>query len=140
MTGDRPAGARTSSSDPHVSVDFTIDSNALRGLEKGHLLQKFTRLVEQDRQNTATLIAYLAEIDRRKLYLEHAYPSMFAFCTERFRMSEAIAHKRIRGGRAASRFPAARGLRPMYRGPRPMARGPRRQVSSLNARVAGLHT
>ena len=56
-------------------------------------------------QNTATLIAYIAEIDWRKLYLEHAYPSMFAFCTERFGMSEAIAHKRIRGGRAASRFP-----------------------------------
>jgi hypothetical protein len=49
--------------------------------------------------------AYIAEIDRRKLYLEHAFPSMFAFCTKRFRMSEAIAAKRIRAGRAACGFP-----------------------------------
>lgn len=87
-----------------------IDSQTLRDLEKGQLLKRFSRLVDQDRQNTATLIGYIAEIDRRKLYLEHAYPSMFAFCTERFGMSEAIAHKRIRGGRAARRFPCILGM------------------------------
>ena len=75
-----------------------IDSNALRGLAKDDLLQGFSRLVDDDRQNTAALIAHIAEIDRRKLYLEHACASMFAFCTERFGMSEAIAHKRIRAG------------------------------------------
>jgi hypothetical protein len=82
-----------------------MDCNALRGLRKDCLLAEFSRLVDQDRQNTATLVACIAEIDRRKLYLEHACSSMFAFCTRRFGMSEAIAHKRIRGGRAASRFP-----------------------------------
>ena len=87
-----------------------IDSKTLRGLDKDHLLQGFSRLVDEDRRKTATLIAYIAEIDRRKLYLELAYPSMFAFCTERFGMSEAIAHKRIRGGRAASRFPRILGM------------------------------
>ncbi len=87
-----------------------IDSKTLRGLDKDHLLQGFSRLVVRDQRNTATLIAYIAEIDRRKLYLELAYPSMFAFCTERFGMSEAIAHKRIRGGRAASRFPCILGM------------------------------
>ena len=78
---------------------------SLRGLQKEDLLHDFSRLVDQDRQNTASLIAYIAEIDRRKLYLEHACSSMFAFCTERFHMSEAVAHKPIRTGRAASRFP-----------------------------------
>jgi hypothetical protein len=67
-------------------------------------------LVDEDRQNTAALIAYIAEIDRRKLYLEHACSSMFTFCTERFGMSEAITHKRIRTGRAASRFPCILGM------------------------------
>jgi len=51
------------------------------------------------------MLAYIAEIDRRKLYLEHAFPSMFAFCTKRFHMSEAIAAKRIRVGRTAYGFP-----------------------------------
>lgn len=82
-----------------------IDSNSLRGLEKDRLLQRFSLLVDEDRQNTAALVAHIAEIDRRKLYLEHACSSMFTFCTERFGMSEAVTHKRIRTGRAASRFP-----------------------------------
>ena len=51
------------------------------------------------------MLAYIGEIDRRQLYLADAYPSMFAYCTTRFRMSEAIAAKRIRAGRAACRFP-----------------------------------
>lgn len=87
-----------------------MDCNALRGLRKDCLLAEFSRLVDQDRHNTATLVAYIAEIDRRKLYLEHACSSMFAFCTKRFGVSEAIAHKRIRGGRAASRFPCILGM------------------------------
>ena len=82
-----------------------IDSSTLRGLDKDHLLNDFSHLIEKDRENTAALIAYIAEIDRRKLYLELAYPSMFAFCTERFGMSEAVAMRRIRAGRATSRFP-----------------------------------
>ena len=87
-----------------------IDSSNLRGLEKAHLLEGFSRLVDEDRHNTAALLAYIAEIDRRKLYLEHAFPSMFAFCTTRFRMSEAVAAKRIRAGRAAYRFPCILGM------------------------------
>jgi hypothetical protein len=83
-----------------------IDCMSLRGLQKEDLLHDFSRLVDQDRQNTASLIAYIAEIDRRKLYLEHACSSMFTFCTKRFRMSEAVAHRRIRTGRATSRFPS----------------------------------
>ena len=67
-----------------------IDCTSLRSLEKEELLHGFSRLVDQDRQNTASLIAYIAEIDRRKLYLEHACSSMFTFCTERFGMSEAV--------------------------------------------------
>ena len=62
-------------------------------------------LVEKDRRDTATLLAYIAEIDRRKLYLEHACRSMFAFCTTRFHMSEAVTARRIRAGRATRRFP-----------------------------------
>ncbi len=82
-----------------------IHTPSLHHLEKDQLLQDFSALVDRDRRDTATMLAYVAEIDRRKLYLEHACPSMFAFCTKRFRMSEAIAAKRIRAGRAACRFP-----------------------------------
>ena len=83
---------------------------SLRSVGRGQLLRDFSALVGRDRANTADMLAYIAEIDRRKLYLEHAYPSMFAFCTKRFRMSEAVAFKRIRAGRAACRFPCILGM------------------------------
>jgi 5-methylcytosine-specific restriction endonuclease McrA len=83
---------------------------SLQHLDKEQLFRDFSALVDQDRRDTATMLAYVAEIDRRKLYLEHACPSMFAFCTKRFRMSAAIAAKRIRAGRAACRFPCIFGM------------------------------
>ncbi|MBW1762242.1 MAG: hypothetical protein JRJ64_12195, partial [Deltaproteobacteria bacterium] len=85
-------------------------SQSLRNLDKEHLLRDFSALVEQDRRDTATMLAYIGEVDRRKLYLENACPSMFAFCTKRFHMSEAIAAKRIRAGRAAGAFPCIFGM------------------------------
>ena len=85
-------------------------TSSLRNLDKEHLLRDFSALVEKDRRDTATLLAYIAEIDRRKLYLEHACPSMFAFCTTRFHMSEAVAARRIRAGRATCRFPCILGM------------------------------
>lgn len=85
-------------------------THPLHTLEEGKLLQAFSDLVRRDRSTTANLLRYIAEIDRRELYLKHACSSMFAFCVERFHMSEAIAYKRIRGGRVASRFPRIFGM------------------------------
>ena len=78
-----------------------IKTSSLQQLDKHQLLRDFAGLVDKDRRGTAAMLAYIAEIDRRKLYLEDAFPSMFAFCTKRFHMSEAIAAKRIRAGRTA---------------------------------------
>ncbi|MBW2627630.1 MAG: hypothetical protein JRE45_08425 [Deltaproteobacteria bacterium] len=82
-----------------------MDAGSVRRVGKGRLLRDFGALVRKDRGNTADMLVYVGEIDRRKVYLEHAYPSMFAFCVKRFRMSEAVAAKRIRAGRAACAFP-----------------------------------
>ncbi len=87
-----------------------MDAAWVRRVGKGRLLQDFAALVGKDRGNAADMLVYIGEIDRRKLYLEHAYPSMFAFCTKRFRMSEAVAAKRIRAGRAACAFPCILGM------------------------------
>ena len=82
-----------------------IKTGSLQHLDKHQLLQDFAGLIDHDRRATAVMLAYIAEIDRRKLYFELAFPSMFAFCTKRFHMSEASAAKRIRAGRAADAFP-----------------------------------
>jgi 5-methylcytosine-specific restriction endonuclease McrA len=70
------------------------------------LLRQLTSLVHQDRANAATLLAHLAEVDMRRLYLPAGYPSMHAFCVERLRFSDDAACRRIRAARAARQFPA----------------------------------
>ena len=70
------------------------------------LLRDLKVLVSQDRATTAALLAHLAEVDERKLYLPAAHPSMFSYCVHELRMSEDAAYKRIQAARAAREFPA----------------------------------
>jgi 5-methylcytosine-specific restriction endonuclease McrA len=58
-----------------------------------------------DRLANATLLAHIAEFDRRRLFLPTKYPSMFRYCVGHLRMSEDIALKRVRVARVARRFP-----------------------------------
>jgi hypothetical protein len=69
------------------------------------LLRDLAALVTQDRATTAALLAHLAEVDERKLYLPAAYPWMYAYCVGELRLSEASALKRIQAARTARRFP-----------------------------------
>jgi hypothetical protein len=70
------------------------------------LLRELSSLVVQDRATTAALLAHIAEVDERRLYLPRACASMYAYCVQELRMSEDVAYKRIRAARLAGRFPA----------------------------------
>lgn len=70
------------------------------------LLKNLAALVVLDRSTTAWLLAHVAEVDVRRLYVPAGYPSMFAYCVEKLKMSEDSAGKRIQAARAARRFPA----------------------------------
>lgn len=78
---------------------------SLTHLSDHALLRDLAALVDRDRRTTATLLAHLAEVDARKLYLPAAYPSMYAYCVEALRLSEDAASKRIQAARVARRFP-----------------------------------
>jgi len=69
------------------------------------LLSKFSALVEKDRTSTAELLAYMGEIEARRLYVPAGYASMYRFCVGEFQMSEDVSFKRIRVARLARRFP-----------------------------------
>ncbi|MBK7586813.1 MAG: hypothetical protein IPI67_42325 [Myxococcales bacterium] len=58
-----------------------------------------------ERNGTAEVIAYLAEIDRRRLYLRDACSSLHTFCVERLGYSEEEAAKRIKVARLCRRLP-----------------------------------
>ncbi len=70
------------------------------------LLLNLAALLAQDRVTTATLLAHLAEVDTRRLYVARGYASMHAYCVEELRLSEDAAYKRIQAARAARQHPA----------------------------------
>jgi hypothetical protein len=51
------------------------------------------------------LIAALAELDARRLYLGQGFSSLFAYCTHALRLSEDAAYNRIRAARVAAKWP-----------------------------------
>ncbi len=69
------------------------------------LLGRLHRLVRADRRLTVRLLAHIAEVDARKLYLERGCSSMHVYCVARLRMSDAQAYRRIHAARVARRFP-----------------------------------
>ena len=78
---------------------------SLAHLPAAEVLGRLDRLVTQDRRLTAVLLAHLAEVDARQLYLEAACSSTFGYCVERLHFSEDAAYKRVRAARAARQFP-----------------------------------
>ena len=79
---------------------------SLTHLTNAVLLRQLTSLVHHDRASTAILLAHLAEVDIRRLYVPAGYPSMHAFCVESLGFSDDAAFRRIRAARAARQFPA----------------------------------
>ncbi len=77
----------------------------LTRLSDRQLLDALTSLVRDKRAHDATLLAHIAEVDRRRLYEAEGYSSMFTYCCEVLHLSEGGAYNRIAVARAARRFP-----------------------------------
>jgi hypothetical protein len=69
------------------------------------LLAEVKRLAEHERVATADLIATLAELDARRLYLGEGCSSLFSYCTQVLHLSEHASYGRIEAARAARRHP-----------------------------------
>jgi hypothetical protein len=82
-----------------------MHSYALTHVTDETLLADLAALVATDRQTTAVLLAHLAEVDARELYLPAACASMHVYCVRVLRLAEEVAYKRIRAARAARRYP-----------------------------------
>jgi hypothetical protein len=83
-----------------------MQRDSMSHLSDPALLRDLASLVARDRTTTADLLAHLAEVDERKLYLPAAYPSMYSYGVGELHMSEDEALKRIRVARTARQFPA----------------------------------
>src|SRR5438876_3543594 len=78
----------------------------LSHLSDPDLLRDLSALVEKNRANTALLLAHLAEVDARRLYLSAACSSMYVYCLRKLHMSDDEACTRTKAARIARDFPA----------------------------------
>ncbi len=79
--------------------------SAVAQLSNTELLARVKHLAEHEREATASLIAHLAELDGRRLYLAEGCSSLFTYCTQVLHLSEHAAYGRIEAARAVRRFP-----------------------------------
>lgn len=82
-----------------------MNFDSLAGLTDRQLLEHVKRLATREREATACLIASLAELDERRLFLGEGFPSLFAYCTQALHLSEHAAYNRIEAARAARKWP-----------------------------------
>ena len=78
---------------------------SLTHLSNRAVIAEVMRLAGAERQATAQLVAALAELDARRLYLSEGCSSLFTYCTTVLHLSEHAAYSRIEAARAARRFP-----------------------------------
>jgi len=57
-------------------------ATVFESLTDQELVATVQQLVDNDRSNLVGLLVHLGELDERKLYLEAAKPSLFAYCVE----------------------------------------------------------
>src|SRR3990170_4069652 len=62
-------------------------------------------LALHEREATVALIAHLAILDERNLYLGEGCPSLFTYCKQVLHLAEHAAYNRIEAARAVRRFP-----------------------------------
>src|SRR5688572_8190958 len=70
-------------------------------LSDRQLHAEVTRLASSEREATARLVASLAEVDARRLYLSEGCSSLFTYCTQVLHLSEHAAYNRIEAARTA---------------------------------------
>jgi hypothetical protein len=82
----------------------------IANLSDDDLLVSIKLCVGREREATATLVAQLAEVDARRLYLGEGCSSLFTYCTQILHLSEHAAYLRIEAARVARRFPVLLGM------------------------------
>ena len=56
-----------------------MNRSSLAGLSDNALLSQLHKLVDREKQTTLSILLHLAEVNRRDLYLEYGYSSLFDY-------------------------------------------------------------
>lgn len=74
-------------------------------LTNSHLLSNFEGLVKSERKITGQILECICEIDKRKIYLDKNYTSLFDYLVNDFGYSAGAAMRRIDGARLLQEIP-----------------------------------
>jgi len=80
-------------------------TNPYRKYSDSGLLQTLASAVRGQRAATVKVVAIIAEVDRRKLFLRPGFSSMFEYCVRKLGLSEQSAYLRITAARKSRRYP-----------------------------------
>ena len=80
-------------------------NHQLKLLSDSHLMNSTVTVLTTLRRVDLTLLEHLGEIESRELHLKSGYSSLFKMCTEKFRLSEATAYRRVAAARLIQKFP-----------------------------------
>ncbi|MDQ7843294.1 MAG: HNH endonuclease signature motif containing protein [Armatimonadota bacterium] len=95
----------TAAVDTASTAVSVVSLSGARRLTNRELVARVKGLAADERRATAILIAHLAVLDERQLYLEEGASSLFAYLTQFLHLSEHAAYGRIQAARAARRYP-----------------------------------
>ena len=80
----------------------------LETLSDNHLMRSAETVLTTLRRVDLALLEHLGEIERRELHLKAGFSSMFRMCTDKFRLSEASAYRRVAAARLIQKFPSVK--------------------------------
>lgn len=79
--------------------------NSIRGLSDSDLIAGLKSSVLEERRQTALVLEYLRETERRRLFAEYGFSSLWEFCTKELGYTEASASRRIASMRLQRELP-----------------------------------
>jgi hypothetical protein len=84
---------------------MVCSSMRLSEMSNEQVVESLSALVGEGNRIVAKVVAYLVEVEERRIHLELACSSMFDFCVRKLGFSDGEAFRRITAARLARRFP-----------------------------------
>lgn len=80
----------------------------VKNLSKEELKMRLEKLVRHERKVTATVLEHISEVERRRLYLDWDFSSMYEYLIRGLGYSEGAATRRLQAARALNQVPEIR--------------------------------
>ena len=80
----------------------------IKPMSDSTLMDSTVKVLTTLRRVDLALLEHLAEIEIRELHLKLGYSSLFRMCTDKFRLSEASAYRRVAAARLIRKYPSVK--------------------------------